>query len=133
MQRLIYCPSNEKLDEASSLGKKLSLPIVVGESESISFINFDRDSVSVLIVPEKNQIRFIENVNHGLHQSVRYTNEFVDFDDTTMLKDGDLEIAPTIHEKHYCQFIYPCNSVGSRSFSVFVNGVFLEERNYVVS
>lgn len=133
MQRLIYCPSNEKLEEASTLSKKLSLPIVVGESESISFIDFDRGSVSVLIVPEKNNIYFIKNVNLGLHQSVRYTNEFVELNESTTLKDGDLEIEPIIKEKHYCQFVYPCNSVGNRSFSVFVNGVLLEERNYVVS
>jgi len=132
MQRLIYCPDNEKLEEASNLSKKLSLPIVVGESESISFVDFDKNSVSVLIVPEKNQIRFIENIKQGLHQSVRYTNEFADLN-SAALKDGDLEILPTIKEKHYCQFVYPCNNVGSRSFSVLVGGVVLEERNYSVS
>jgi hypothetical protein len=132
MQRLIYCPDSEKLDEASNLSKKLSLPIVVGESESISFIDFDRDSVSVLIVPEKNQIHFIENVNQGLHQSVRYTNEFIDLNSAT-LRDCDLQILPIIKEKHYCQFIYPCNNVGNRSFSILVGEVVLEERNYSVS
>lgn len=133
MQRLIYCPGQEHIDEASSLSKKLSLPIVVGESESISLMDFDRNSICVLCVPEKHDIVFKPVVECGFHQSIRYTNDFIDFTDGISVKDGDMQFFPVLIEKHYCHFIYTCDSVGSHSFFIQSNEKILEERNYVVN
>ena len=133
MQRLIYCPGQEHVDEASLLSKKLSLPIVVGESESISSIDFDRNSVCVIQVPEKHNVVFKDVVECGFHQSIKYTNDFVDFNNGVTVKDGDMEFFPVLAEKHYCHFVYTCDVVGSRSFLIKSNEAVLEERNYVVN
>lgn len=132
MQRIVYCPNEDYIEQASFIAKKTSLPIVVGISESISSIDFDKDSVLVLSVPENRSVVYRKIVSPGFHQSVRYTNEFMQIYNGVKLLCGEETIYPVMREKHYCQFIYACNNVGDYSFSIFLDDNEIETGDYVV-
>ena len=48
MSRLVYCPSENCLEEAEKLAKELKLPILVGDSSQTVNLNFDRTKVQII-------------------------------------------------------------------------------------
>lgn len=79
MERVIYCPSAELLDDAEKEAKNTLLPIVVGESDRLKDLQFDRSVVSVVQIPKH---RFLDvsstSVKLGTHQYVYVIDEFCD-------------------------------------------------------
>jgi len=112
MRRVIYCPSETHLEEAISLAKNSHLPINVGSSEELNPLDFDREKVQIVLVPEFSNINYLKNVKKGFHQVVTFNNDFVTFTKNTNIFFEDRIIKPNILEKHHARFFFLCNNIG---------------------
>lgn len=112
MRRVIYCPSESFLEEASSLAKDSHLPINVGSSEELNLIDFDRDKVQIVLIPEINNISYLKNVTKGFHQIVVLNNDYITFTKDINIYFENKYIKPDILENHYARFFFPCNTIG---------------------
>ncbi len=132
MIRTVYCPSEEKIAEAEELAEKHALSITVGESESISEIEFDRNVVQVLQVPTIHVFGVSSPVIHaGLTQSFSYICDYVDFKEegfipTILVEFGEdfsesLRLEPKYLESHIAKYSHRFDSLGTHKASVFVN------------
>jgi hypothetical protein len=110
MRRVIYCPSEELLEEASSLAKDSHLPINMGSSEELDLLDFDRERVQIVLIPELNNINYIKNVKKGFHQIVTINNDFITFTKNANIIFENNIIKPNVFEKHYLRFFFLCNS-----------------------
>lgn len=110
MSRLVYCPSENCLEEAEKLAKELKLPILIGDSSQTVNLNFDRTKVQIintnlLIAFET----YTKAVVHKAH-SVSCTF-FEDFDIKNLSciytsEDGTVvEGTPVLVEKRYVKYI----------------------------
>ena len=126
MRRILYCPNESMLEEASAISKVNSLQIQVGDSESTSDLEFDRELVSVVEIPEFNYLEYKKNIEKGLHQVFVYKNDFIAIDNTITVTFDSEEIAPFITEKHYAKFVFPCNKSGEFTADVVYNKKVLE-------
>ncbi len=134
MERVIYCPSAELLDDAEKEAKNTLLPIVVGESDRLKDLQFDRSVVSVVQIPKH---RFLDvsstSVKLGTHQYVYVIDEFCDDLSTSysVLVNSE-KVFPMYWEKHSAKWAIPCNVAGKFSVNVLVNGVSVLEQQYDV-
>jgi hypothetical protein len=132
VRRVIYCPDNSLIDEAIQLSKLNPLPIQVGDSDSTASLPFDKSIISVVSIPEKNNVFFVDTVDAGLHQCIDYENEFIDMGDDMAVVVDEVTYAPVIREKHFCKFIFACNSPGRFTFSIVSGKEELENKEYDV-
>lgn len=112
MRRVIFCPSENHLEEASSLSKDSHLPINVGSSEELDLLDFDREKVQIILVPEIDNINYFESVKKGFHQVVIFNNDFVTFTKNMHIIFENNVIKPNILENHHSKFFFLCNNVG---------------------
>ena len=79
MDRIVYCPSEEQLDEASILAKEWSLPIQIGESSRTKDLVFDREKTGVIVVPVNNYfLPFPAVIKPYEPMSIDYFNDFIE-------------------------------------------------------
>ena len=110
MNKIVYCPSNNLLEEAEKLAKNLKLPILVGDSEHTNRLIFDRTKVQIINTKMHNVFESNEqsviNKAHSLNcvffedfsiEDLRCSYTFGD--DTTI--DG----IPVMVEKRYVKYI----------------------------
>lgn len=114
------------LEEASAISKINFMQIQVGSSQSTNDLEFDRESVSVVEIPEFNYLEYKKDIDIGLHQVLNYHNDFINIDNTIIATVDSEEISPTITEKHYAKFIFPCNTPGEFTANVIFNETILE-------
>jgi hypothetical protein len=126
MRRIIFCPNEDFVDEATELSKRTLLQIQIGESQTTENINFNREIVSVVSIPSKNQVVYKSSVENSFHQIVNYHNDFILFDDSVHIKSMNNSIYPIVLEKHYARFAYVCNSHGRNSFDIVFNDRVME-------
>lgn len=134
MQRYVYCPSEEFLDEATSLSKEVSLPIMLGDNEYSQNLSFDRNKVCVVKIPEKQNI-FVgnETVKLGFHQSIKYTNEFKTLKNNIELFINGEKVPSLYEEMHVVKFNFLCTKIGSHSCIINVSNQKEEEFSFVVN
>ena len=99
MERLIYCPSDDKIEEAIKLSKNNSLQILVGDNFYTKDLIFDRNIVSVIKIPQKKTVNYIEYVTQHLHQNIEYINEYVEIKNKIKLFIDEIEVKPVYEEK----------------------------------
>lgn len=75
MERVIYCPDDSKLDEANELARDQFLPIIVGDSQRLSDLRFDRSKVQIVFIPEHQYLKIPRSV---LPVNTLLTIEYVD-------------------------------------------------------
>lgn len=79
MDRYVFCPDESMMEEAVLLAKEWSLPILNGDSERSKNVHFDRNIVSVVLIPIFNGF---ENCPEVLEPNMayifRYRNDFMD-------------------------------------------------------
>ena len=81
MERVIYCPSDDCLDEASALANENGLPIIVGDNSKTEDLTFDRDSVQVLEVPTIQSLRVHPQfLQLGKIVKIEYADDFYPVD-----------------------------------------------------
>jgi len=77
MERVIYSPSEDELEEAQSIAESNGLLIQVGDSEATKNMDFDRSKVQIISIPSVQELR-LSNTFFKLGQLLRveYIDEF---------------------------------------------------------
>lgn len=134
MKRYVFCPSNDFLDQATILAKEVSLPILVGDNEDTTLMSFDKNSVSVIKIPE---YRFIEshneNIEVGFHQTIKYVNEYKNLKNNISLYVNEQLIPSFYEEMHAVKFNFLCSKVGEYLCIITISGEKEEEFSFVVN
>jgi hypothetical protein len=133
MERVIYCPSDEFLAEASSLSRKNSLQIIVGDNDHTRSLEFNREKVSSVSIPRHRYCAFLKTVEKGFHQNIKYINEFVILKNKINLYINNDEVKSLYEESHIAKFVYPCTDVGEHSCKIIVDGKIEEEFSFVIN
>ena len=132
MERLIYCPSDDKIEEAIKLSKNNSLQILVGDNFYTKDLIFDRNIVSVIKIPQKKTVNYIEYVTQHLHQNIEYINEYVEIKNKIKLFIDEIEVKPVYEESHRAKFIYLCDNLGVYNGCIMIDGKIEEEFKFIV-
>lgn len=132
MRRVIYCPAEKLLSEANDLAKNSQLPINVGEFEELVNLDFDRNIVQVLEVPEIKQTSYLKEVKNGFHQKINYLNDFVIFNKDFYILINNKKYFPIIIEKHKLKFVIEETQIGVKSAKIIGNKETIEEFEYNV-
>jgi hypothetical protein len=132
MRRVVYCPVGSPLSEANDLAKNSQLPINVGEFEELINLDFDREIVQVLEVPEIKQTSYLKEVENGFHQKINYLNDFVVFNKDFYILINNKKYFPIIIEKHKLKFIIEETEIGIKSAKILKNNETIEEFEYNV-
>jgi hypothetical protein len=130
MERLIYCPSKDNIDEAEKLASESFLPISVGLSKKLENIDFDTSKVQVLHIPELRNMFFLSNkIKFGFHQVVFYLNDFSNTYGTCELKYNGVTIAPLYSESHRVRWVFVTDLLGENVVEIYQDGksLFLEK------
>jgi hypothetical protein len=132
MRRVVYCPSEVMLEDASELAKQNGLPINIGIFEGIKNIEFDPNKVQVLEVPEHKFVVFLQNVKNNYHQNINYYNDYVKFDKLITLSINNKNYYPILIEKHKIKFIINELEIGNKYCNIIFNNQILESFEYNV-
>jgi hypothetical protein len=132
MRRIIFCPDESNISQASILAKENNLPINIGLFEGIENLNFDKSKVQVLEVPENNYILYNENAKNHFHQVIVYENDFILFNKNILLKVDEIEYKPILCEKHKVRFLIFEKTNGIKNCNIIQNTNILESFTYNV-
>lgn len=81
--RLVYCPSEDLLEEAISLAKSASLQIVIGDNQFTQDLDFDRSKVQVLSGHTNNMLHYLPRSTMFMCHSVMcYSTTILDFSES---------------------------------------------------
>lgn len=134
MIRSVYCPSEDRLNEATELADNLKLPIVVGNCSNIAEVEFDRDSVCVISIPDKHFLSVTsDEVRANFSQIIDYTNDFVDLrkGNLSILVDNDpLEFQ--MLEQHRARCFHRSSLLGEHLITVTIDDTVMAEIVYKV-
>ena len=141
MDRVVFCPSMEMIEEAESIAKEWSLPIQVGDSDRTTSMEFDRSKVSVLSVPVVRGFSpFPKIIKPSMSVSFHYYDDFVDCSKLNfILSMNNLLLGKTFpmnvvnHDLHHCSLPAFFESEGYYSISVFLESEKIAEISFAVS
>ena len=133
MDRVIYCPSDEFLAEASALSAKNFLQIIVGDNDHTSSLEFDRAKVLPISIPRYRGCSFLESVQKGFHQNIKYVNDFIVLKDKISLYINNDKVKSLYEESHVAKFIYSCKDSGEYSCRIMVDEKIEEEFSFVIN
>lgn len=133
MKRVVFCPSEDLIEQASILAKKNNLPINIGLCEDIQNAKSSFNRVEIIEVPEFREFFYLQNIKQNFHQNIIYNNDFIIFNKNIELLINGNKYEPMLVEKHSARFsIYEPES-GTRSCKIVVDGEELESFEYYVS
>lgn len=133
MERIIYCPNEEFLEDAQELSRVAQLPIVVGDSENTKLLNFDRSTVCVVKIPRVKEILvWSPRIKQGMHQSVIITDEFCEDIKEYILNVDNSDIAPLYREKNRAKWVFDCTESGNMEINVYVGNNKVDVVEYYV-
>lgn len=132
MRRVIYCPTEDLLSETNGLARSSLLPVNVGDFEQSIDLDFDRNIVQVLEIPEIKDIRYMKKIQNGFHQQITYFNDFIVFDENFFISINNEKYFPTIIEKHKLKFVIEEKKIGIKNAKIINNKETIEEFEYNV-
>ena len=114
MDRVIYCPDETHLEEAQKLSRLHLVPILIGDNERTSELNFDRSKPIPLSIPVHHYCTLTppQPLEDELF-TFRYVNEFINFNDNfyfTLFRhivkepNGHVRLIPSVLERHFAEF-----------------------------
>jgi hypothetical protein len=133
MYRVVYCPSDEFLEESAILAKKNYLQIIVGDNDYTKNLEFNREKVSVVSIPEHKGAMLLNSVKKGFHQSIKYKNDFIIIKNKINLFINNELVKPVYEESHIAKFVYICKEYGNYSCKIIVDEKVEEEFSFVVN
>ena len=130
MQRVIYCPSEENLEEAQILAKTGNIPIQIGDSQKTQDLEFDRNSVSILLIPAIFSLTFNNKVKLGVATRISLYDEWNSYTgkDVSMVVRSDVfdtrhTERPLYTEINSAVFVVRFKEIGSNTFTIFNNNL----------
>ena len=139
MYRVVFCPDEGRMEEAETMAKDSSLPILVGRNGRLEGVEFDDSTVSVIEVPVERKLVYAENLPRpGFSERIECHDDFIDMSGGAKLvvvrPDGRSvdDFPPTVLEKHLAVFAFRAMVAGEHSFFVVVNGERVAEGRFTV-
>ena len=130
MQRVIYCPSEENLEEAQILAKTGNIPIQIGDSQKTQDLEFDRNSVSILLIPAIFSLTFNNKIKLGVATRISLYDEWNSYTgkDVSMVVRSDVfdtrhTERPLYTEINSAVFVVRFKEIGSNTFTIFNNNL----------
>jgi hypothetical protein len=134
MRRYVYCPSDDHIASAEELAIKTGLPILIGDSQESTDVDFNRYTVSVIKIPEKKDLSLLyTEAPIGFHQCIRYINEYKTLKNNIKLLINNESIKPIYEEMHTVRYNYLCQTSGEHLCSILVDDNKEEEFSFVVN
>jgi hypothetical protein len=132
MRRVIYCPSENELDEASRLAKYSFLPINIGDFDGSESLVFNREITQTLEIPEYNDVSYKKDVENNFHQNVNYINDFVSFNKNYKLLIDNRYYKPILVERNRIKFSFEEKEVGEKIAKIVIDDTVMKEFKYNV-
>lgn len=138
MNRTIYAPSIDHLEEAQKLAENTNISITVGDCEAFNGLDFDRNLVQLLLVPKEKYVEFMDKVRVHYTYRVNYVNEWIQMNRTAYCKvinknnNNFYNIKPLVIERNCIKFIFRPFEIGSHIFQLYVDDQKCEERSFEV-
>jgi hypothetical protein len=130
LQRVIYCPSEENLEEAQILAKTGNIPIQIGDSQKTQDLEFDRNSVSILLIPAIFSLTFNNKIKLGVATRISLYDEWNSYTgkDVSMVVRSDVfdtrhTERPLYTEINSAVFVVRFKEIGSNTFTIFNNNL----------
>jgi len=132
MRRVVYCPDDSYIDQATVLAKQNNLPINIGIFDEVKNTTLPTNTVKVLEIPEEVNLYFDEKVKQGFHQNIVYTNDFIKFDKNLLFFINDTLLSPILMEKHKSIYNIYESTVGIKICKIHYNNEIIESFEYNV-
>lgn len=132
MRRVVYCPDDSYIDQATVLAKQNNLPINIGIFDEVKNTTLPTDTVKVLEIPEEVNLYFDEKVKQGFHQNIVYINDFIKFNKNLLLFINDTLHNPLLIEKHKALYNIYESSIGNKICKIYYNNEIIESFEYNV-
>jgi len=133
MKRVVFCPSENLIDEASVLSKKNNLPINIGLCKDIEKAKSNFDKVEIIEVPEFRNCSYSQNIKQYFHQNILYHNDYIIFNKNIQLLVNDNIHEPFLLEKHRAKFCIYSSEIGKKSCKIVIDNQELESFEYCVN
>lgn len=133
MKRVVFCPSEDMIEEASILAKKNNLPINIGLCENIKNAKSFFNKVEIIEVPEFREFFYLQNVKQNFHQNIIYNNDFIMFNKNIKLLINNDKHEPLLVEKHSVKFSIYEQKSGTMSCKILLDEEELESFEYYVN
>lgn len=126
LDKFVYCPSADHMNDAKALAKKFILPIYEGAlDEDLKWV--DRDCASVVFRNGESKLELSKNTYFGLpsiisyfHPSENIQNCYIHCEHVETGASIE-EKVPLIHERNYVHFKVLLEQIGTWRIFVFVN------------
>lgn len=132
MRRVVYCPTESDIEESTALAKMSHLPINIGEFEQSINLDFNRNIVQVLEIPEFKDVQYFKEIKNGFHQKISYLNDFILFKKDCHIIINNIKYIPTLIEQHRLKFIIKEEENGIKNAKIINNESTIEEFEYYV-
>lgn len=138
MIKTIYCPSVDHIDEAEKLSEAYKLPILIGDNAQTVELEFNRDLVSVISIPERNVFTLSsKRIRKNLIQIFELNNEFIDLKNNNIellvqTSDKELWLEPNLLHQHHVKYSHRNTDIGEYKVKLFVNKELFIEETYEV-
>lgn len=132
MRRVVYCPTESDIEESTTLAKMNYLPINIGEFEQSIDLDFDRNIVQVLEIPEFKDVQYFKEIKNGFHQKINYLNDFILFDKNYYILINNIAYFPILIEKHKIKFLIKETEIGAKNVKIIKGENTVEEFEYNV-
>lgn len=133
MKRVVFCPSEDMIEEASILAKKNNLPINIGLCKDIEDAKSTFDKVEIIEVPEFKNFFYLQNVKQFFHQNIVYNNDYIIFNKNIKLVINSNLYEPILVEKHSARFCIYSPQIGKKSCKIIADSEELESFEYYVN
>lgn len=140
MDRYVFCPNESAMDEAIRMAKEWSLPILNGDSERSLVVEFDRNVVSVILVPIFNGFdECPQIIEPNMAYVFRYQNDFIECGElTAVLSTRNLGLNKSSYlpirmvSPHEIGVLVAIQSLGEYSVSIMQNDDVLAVHDFAV-
>jgi len=141
MDRVVFCPSMDDINEAEKIAKEWSLPIQIGDSDRTTEMEFDKTKVGVVLIPVYRGFdEFPPVIKPSKSISFNYYDDFVDcskLDFILSMKNSlvgkTFKMNVINHDLHHCSLPSFFESEGFYSISVFSESLKIMEIDFAVS
>lgn len=138
MNRTIYAPSEDFLEEAQKFAKNGSISITIGECEAFKDLDFDRSKVQLVTVPTNKYIEYLKKVKVHHTQCIDYIDEWTTMNSSAVCYcysnslSYSISNKPLILEKNCIKFKFRLPKSGEYNFSIEINNKKYEEGSFLV-
>lgn len=129
MLRVVYVPESYDSSLGQELAIKHQIPIVHGLCSLIESVEFDREEIQVLHIPEyKKGGQSAQSIRCNFVMSIRYDDEYKDLSNANCIlqfnysdSDEKIIINPSVKEKHLLIFNIRPTDPGAINYDIIVD------------